>query len=124
MRKKREEPLLIRLCNKGYSQAVRRLLELGANPNAVSRDASGYTCTALLAACARGYAYAHGNASIVEDLLKFGADATQADDVKRTGLHFAAFTGNVAVLRLLLRAGAPVNVYTRIVLSLPSTKPA
>ena len=43
-------------------------------------------------------------------LLKHGADARARTNAGLTALHYAAFKGNLTTVRLLLDAGAPVNV--------------
>jgi hypothetical protein len=43
-------------------------------------------------------------------LLQHNADAKAKTDAGMTALHYAAFKGNLSMVRLLLEAGAPVNV--------------
>ena len=50
------------------------------------------------------------SAALVEGLLKRGADPHMRDTIGSTPLHIACDAGNIAVVELLLGAGADVNV--------------
>ena len=84
----------------GDAQVVRRFLELGADVNGRS-GAEGLTAL-------------HGASSrqVVSLLLLADADPTLAATDGRTPLHHAAALRDVAVIRLLLSAGAPVDART------------
>ncbi|KAJ2743754.1 hypothetical protein GGI20_003511 [Coemansia sp. BCRC 34301] len=57
----------------------------------------------LLAACHEG------NAKLVEDLIGQGAEIFITDETGRTALHFAAASGNVETVKLVLQSGIPWN---------------
>src|SRR6185436_11403505 len=58
----------------------------------------------LLSACA------YGRRDVVAFLLEKGVDPGLHDDVRRTGLHNAAFGAHADVVRVLLEHGSPVDV--------------
>ena len=90
------EPQLINAASLGQA-VVQRLLEKGANVNAMSDGR-----TALVLAAIRGHE------AVVQLLLENGADVN-ADEMGRTVLMWAAFGGHEVVVRLLLENGADVN---------------
>lgn len=93
------EPLLVHSSHAGFSLAVVRLLQLGADPN-------GRT-GALTPLAAASY---FGKISVVKVLLEAGADAGRASGADgSTALHDAAIHGEPSIVRVLLEAGAPVN---------------
>ncbi len=58
-------------------------------------------------------ATATGDARLVELLLAAGADTSHGNDHGWTPLHQAAYAGRIEIARLLLAAGAPVDVSAR-----------
>lgn len=82
-------------------QAVRALLDLGADPHLASRP-SGFTPLHSAVADDTGAAAKE----IVRMLLEAGADPNARSATGGTPLHTAAFTGDVTMVRLLLAAGA------------------
>ena len=82
-------------------QAVRALLDLGADPHLASRPA-GFTPLHSAVADDTGAAAKE----IVRMLLDAGADPNARSATGGTPLHTAAFTGDVTMVRLLLAAGA------------------
>lgn len=88
----------------GHRQTVEWLLEHGADVNAVSRNATGYT--ALSGAVARG------DAEIVRVLLARGANARHRYGPGYSLLHEAAAGGKIEILKLLLAHGADSNAST------------
>jgi ankyrin repeat protein len=82
-------------------QAVRALLDLGADPHLASRPA-GFTPLHSAVADDTGAAAKE----IVRMLLDAGADPNAKSASGGTPLHTAAFTGDVTMVRLLLVAGA------------------
>src|SRR5690348_298033 len=82
-------------------QAVRALLDLGADPRLASRPA-GFTPLHSAVADDTGAA----PKEIVRMLLDAGADPNAKSASGGTPLHTAAFTGDVTTVRLLLAAGA------------------
>ena len=73
--------------------AVRFLLERGADPNAVVDSASKWT---VLMNAAN-----NGDADIVELLLKHGADPNAVDNLGETAYAYAVATGHLEVAKLL-----------------------
>jgi len=80
-------------------ELVERLLDAGADPNAVNDYDSTPLAEAAVAA----------SAEIIERLLDAGADATLATKDGETPLMVVARSDNVAAARLLLEHGADVN---------------
>lgn len=80
--------------------AVRALLDAGADPNLASRPA-GFT--------ALHSAVADDEGAVVKDIVRMlldaGADANAQNASGATPLHTAAFTGNTPVIQMLLAAG-------------------
>eukprot|EP00961_Rhodomonas_salina_P050614 679631-Rhodomonas_salina.9 len=54
-----------------------------------------------------------GKVELVRTLLEHGADITAQDELKDTALHVAAYWGNEAVGRLLVKAGASIEQANR-----------
>ncbi|MDD5007115.1 MAG: ankyrin repeat domain-containing protein [Syntrophorhabdaceae bacterium] len=81
------------------ANAVRTLIEKGANVNA--KDSDGYT--ALL------WAAYYGNTDVVRALIEKGADVNAQNKRKQTPLHLAADKGHTNTARLLVEKGADVN---------------
>ena len=52
----------------------------------------------------------HGNKSIVDKLIRAGADLNQGDNTDRTALMYAAIHGNKSIVDALLAAGADVCI--------------
>ena len=84
---------------------VRKLLELGADPNSLVRTDSTENKTALLEAIDVGWE------RLVELLIDAGGDVNRPAQlgVKRTPLQRAAELGSVSMVKLLLAKGADVN---------------
>ncbi len=82
------------------SDAVRALLDLGADPNLATRPA-GFTPLHSAVADDNGAA----PKEIVRMLLDAGADPNARSASGGTPLHTAAFTGDVVMVRTLLAAG-------------------
>jgi len=92
---------LIAIVQDNNLDAVRYLLEVGANPN--TRDAET-GLTVLMMACGQA------NPEIVKTLLDVGADALAVDSSAGASvLHKACQGGSVEVVRLLVEAGAFVD---------------
>ena len=70
--------------------------------NDVDPDEDGWT--------ALYHAVYNNNKSVVDFLLKCGADVNQLDDDKGTVLFWAANKGKVPIIKLLLKKGANVDV--------------
>ncbi|HSV15522.1 MAG TPA: ankyrin repeat domain-containing protein, partial [Tepidisphaeraceae bacterium] len=88
----------------GHVDAVKLLLERGANVNALSDDIAHGARPALI------YAVAAGQAATVKQLLDAGADLAIAgkafDGSTGTALHAAARKGDAEMVKLLIAAGA------------------
>jgi uncharacterized protein len=82
----------------GHRQIVEWLLSHGAEINAVSKNATGYT--ALTGSVARG------DPEIVRMLLAHGADARHRYGSGYSALHEAAASGKLEIAKLLLEHGA------------------
>jgi hypothetical protein len=94
---------------------IRKLLEIGADPNASTDD--GFP--ALIAALTRtrtveGKTRWNDVGEIVRLLLSFGADPNQRGINDFTALHVAVSEGNALAIQLLLDAGADPSMPTRI----------
>lgn len=88
----------------GDVEKVRLLLKAGANPNHVSE--SGHT--ALIVAC-----HEFGTAEVVKELIAHGAKVEIKNGEGADAVLAAARTGDVEVLRLLLKHGADPNSTSR-----------
>ncbi|NGQ95142.1 ankyrin repeat domain-containing protein [Brevibacillus sp. SYP-B805] len=91
----------------GHPDAVRALLEHGADVNAVSHSTIAYipSNTALHAAIA-----GERNLEVIRLLLQHGARTDIFDSNGHTCLHTAAFhDDNCEIIRLLIEHGVPVN---------------
>ncbi len=86
----------------GRQDAVRLLIERGADVNAVSRNGAGLTALHSAAAC--------GSASIARHLLQAGADPNARQQGGWTALHSAARHGNRELLDVLLDFNADATV--------------
>eukprot|EP00656_Telonema_subtile_P058318 TRINITY_DN9847_c0_g2_i2.p1 TRINITY_DN9847_c0_g2~~TRINITY_DN9847_c0_g2_i2.p1 ORF type:complete len:446 (-),score=64.78 TRINITY_DN9847_c0_g2_i2:695-2032(-) len=86
-------------CCRGHSEAVRVLIEAGANLDRCT--ATG--CTPLLDVAA------HGHFEIAELLIQAGADLESQDNDGWTALSQAVQNGHYDVARVLLDAGADLN---------------
>lgn len=90
-------PLVLAIQN-SHPELVELLLQLGANPNA-----GGWT--------ALHEAALMGDVASVQTLLKFKADPNRREKQNSgTPLHVACFQGQTEICRLLLRAGAQINL--------------
>jgi ankyrin repeat protein len=93
-------PLFLAAQN-GHAEAVRALLDGGADANKATAD-NGWT--PLI------WAAENGHAAVVRMLLDGGADANKArTDAGWTPLLMAAQTGHAEVVRMLLDGGADAN---------------
>jgi ankyrin repeat protein len=90
----------------GQIDAVKVLLECGADVNAISHSKVSFipSNTALHAAIA-------GNKSkeVIEMLIKNGTDVNAVDSNEHTPIQAAAFEGNLEIARLLIENGADLS---------------
>ncbi len=89
----------------GNVEAVRLLLELGADLAAKDDRCSGETPL-------HGAAY-FGHVDVVKLLLSHGADPNIRNRRGATPLHYAVSSGNTTIIKLLIDAGADVNAKDR-----------
>ena len=96
--------LLFIAARRGKLEHVKRLLELGCDPNEESGDAS--KITPLMLAVAR-------NTPIFAEVLIYrGANANAKDKNEMTPLHYAALNGRTRTVLLLIEAGSNVSDVT------------
>ena len=86
-------------------EAVRALLELGADVTLASRN-GGFTALHSAVADDEGPAAKE----IVRVLIDAGADPNALNGSGGTPLHTAAFTGNIAIVQMLLTAGGDLTI--------------
>ncbi|KFZ17274.1 hypothetical protein V501_01833 [Pseudogymnoascus sp. VKM F-4519 (FW-2642)] len=99
-------PALFWAVRGGFLMVVNRLLDAGADPNATCHTIVGGDATILAEACSGK------DASVVESMLKAGADVRKYSDFRENNeppIHTAARCGSVDVIRLLKKYGADVN---------------
>lgn len=90
--------LLITACKKGELKNVRILIKLGSNVN--QRDSENNTPLTT--------AWDHGHRSIVDELLKAGANIFLSDKVKHS-LPIVCEEGHLNIVKAFIRAGTNVN---------------
>ena len=101
-RKKKDEGeylALIYASAKGHTEALKTLVEAGADVNVKSQDG----VTILMIASGKGHT------EIVESLLEAGADVNVKDEDGDTALIFASRWGHTEVVKALLEAGADAS---------------
>jgi hypothetical protein len=94
---------------------IRKLLEIGADPNASTDD--GFPALIAALTCTRtveGRTRRNDVGEIVRLLLSFGADPNQRGINDFTPLHMAVSERNALAIQLLLDAGADPDMPTRI----------
>jgi hypothetical protein len=94
---------------------IRRLLEIGANPNAPADD--GFPPLIAALGCSREVMGARPRRDvddIIRLLLAFGTDPNQRGINDYTALHMAVAEGNALAVQRLLDAGADPELRTRI----------
>lgn len=86
-------------CRKGHIDAVRLLIENGADVNVRAKNGNTGLCEASFM----------GHLDIVKLLIENGADANVIDDYGNTVLQDGVCSGNVEIVKLLLENGADVK---------------
>lgn len=95
---------LFEACAGADEAGISAALKAGADPNAPSQEYDGTALgVALTADCSRGAAL----------LVEAGAHLTAKDEFGYTPLHFAAYFGDAALIRLMLARGADPKVASR-----------
>lgn len=85
-------PTIDHACMLQHNETLRLLVEAGGDPNV-----------------ALAYAAFHGNTSVIEYLLKKGAQVDAYLNSSSTPLHVAVYEGNLQAVKILLELGADVN---------------
>ena len=80
---------------------ARRLLAKGANPDAWDKQEGD---------CVLVVAIKNDDEELVDLLLEYEADVNAPDDNLRTPIFEAILTGNLSILKSVLKAGAMVNI--------------
>ena len=86
---------------RGDATQLRKVLQAGADPNAVSSGGDPILCAAI-------YRKDHDPRTaygLVKALLDYGANPNQVDSDGRTPMHWAATYGTEAIMKALLQAG-------------------
>lgn len=87
----------------GHTDAVRLLLEAGANANATATWGITGSRTALMLAAEKG------NTDMLALLLEYGANIHAVDEVEQSAFIYAAVGGNVAAVQYLAQRGAAMD---------------
>src|SRR2546423_13926943 len=101
IRSRNKEPTLLEACCRNDQEAVRKLLERDADPNAKGK----HDITPLIEAASRG------NVPIVKELIKAGADVNAMTTSRETALAYASANDHSDVVRNLLKRGANPNCW-------------
>ena len=83
----------------GETQTVKKLLDQGADPNALTYGLAPLTVSAAL----------HGHANVVDALIEVGADIEATNRAGVTALMYASQYGHNEIVTALIKAGADVN---------------
>ena len=96
---------------KSRLNTIRKLLELGANPNVLhAQDMTAIMCAAKLGT-SEGWKAAVDNCEL---LIKSGANVNLANTAGETALMLASQAGNIKLVNLLIKSGAEVNAVNKV----------
>ena len=100
----RNQTLLNVAVRTGETEAIKFLIDLGADVNQTGDDNGNPLIY---------YAVHGGNPEVVKILIDAGADPTARDIADGTPLHIAVFGGMTEIVKILIEAGEDVNVITQ-----------
>ena len=86
-------------CENGDEKTVSASIAAGINVNQTRRSWTALHCATY-----------HGHREVVEQLIAAGADVDALNDVDQTPLYWAVNRGDVALVKILLEAGADSNI--------------
>lgn len=99
------------LDKKSRLNTIKKLLDLGANPNVLhAQDMTAIMCAAKLGT-SEGWKAAVDNCEI---LIKSGANVNLANSAGETALMLASQAGNSKLVNLLIKSGADVNAVNKV----------
>jgi hypothetical protein len=99
------------LDKKSRLNTIKKLLDLGANPNVLhAQDMTAIMCAAKLGT-SEGWKAA---VDICEILIKSGANVNLANTAGETALMLASQSGNSRLVNLLIKSGADVNAVNKV----------
>ena len=98
---KHNHTALLLACDKKHVDAIKVLLQAGADPNIINNEVGTYLMHAVLAKCSEG---------ALQALIDHGACVNVSDTQNRTALMAACFTKHVGAIHILLNAGSDTNI--------------
>lgn len=86
-------------CQMNNKEAVKILLEYGANVNSVKADGKNVITTAI---------NSNADMEIIKDLLKYNADINLPEIRGRTAIYYGIACNNIEIVKLLIKHGADI----------------